>query len=67
MAPRPPADWFIGRYENLSYRERRVIEMRYGLHGEEPQTRRAIAAVFNVKPERIRHIGLKAIAQCRER
>jgi RNA polymerase primary sigma factor len=42
--------------ENLSYRERRVIELRYGLAGEHPRTLDEIGRTFNVTRERIRQI-----------
>jgi RNA polymerase primary sigma factor len=42
--------------ENLSYRERRVLELRYGLDGEHPRTLHEISSTFNVTRERIRKI-----------
>jgi len=42
--------------ENLSYRERRVLELRYGLGGEHPCTLEQISRTFNVTRERIRQI-----------
>jgi len=42
--------------ENLSYRERRVIELRYGLGDQQPRTLEEIARAFNVTRERIRQI-----------
>ena len=42
--------------ENLSYRERRVLELRYGLGGEHPRTLLEIGRTFNVTRERIRQI-----------
>jgi RNA polymerase primary sigma factor len=42
--------------ENLSYRERRVLELRYGLHGEHPRTLDEVGRTFNVTRERIRQI-----------
>jgi RNA polymerase primary sigma factor len=42
--------------ENLSYRERRVLELRYGLGGEHPRTLAEIGRTFNVTRERIRQI-----------
>jgi len=41
---------------NLSYRERRVLELRYGLGGEPPRTLDEIGRTFNVTRERIRQI-----------
>ena len=42
--------------ENLSYRERRVLELRYGLGGEHPRTLGEVGRTFNVTRERIRQI-----------
>ena len=47
--------------ENLSYRERHVLELRYGL-GDQPQrTLQEIARTFNVTRERIRQIEIKSL------
>jgi RNA polymerase primary sigma factor len=45
-----------GALENLSYRERRVLELRYGLGGEHPRTLDEVGRTFNVTRERIRQI-----------
>src|SRR5579885_2146254 len=48
----------------LSYRERRVLELRYGLNGEQPQTLDEVGRAFQVTRERIRQIenqGLKKL------
>jgi RNA polymerase primary sigma factor len=42
--------------ENLSYRERRVLELRYGLGREHPRTLDEVGRRFNVTRERIRQI-----------
>jgi RNA polymerase primary sigma factor len=42
--------------EGLAYRERRVLELRYGLGGVHPQTLGEIGRTFNVTRERIRQI-----------
>jgi len=42
--------------ENLSYRDRRVLELRYGLGGEHPRTLEEVGRTFNVTRERIRQI-----------
>src|SRR6266576_1799890 len=42
--------------ENLSYRERRVLELGYGLGGEHPRTLDEVGRTFNVTRERIRQI-----------
>jgi len=55
--------------ENLSYRERRVLELRYGLDGEPPHTLDEVGRTFNVTRERIRQIenqSLKKLQNPRE-
>ena len=55
--------------ENLSYRERRVLELRYGLGGEHPCTLDQVGRTFNVTRERIRQIenqSLKKLQTLRE-
>ena len=55
--------------ENLSYRERRVLELRYGLGDEHPRTLDEIGRTFNVTRERIRQIenhALKKLQSIRE-
>jgi RNA polymerase primary sigma factor len=55
--------------ENLSYRERRVLELRYGLGGEHPRTLDEVGRTFNVTRERIRQIenqSLKKLQNLRE-
>jgi RNA polymerase primary sigma factor len=47
--------------ENLSYRERRVLELRYGLGGEHPRTLAEISSTFNVTRERIRQIETQSL------
>ena len=42
--------------KKLSYRERRVLELRYGLGGEHPRTLNEVGRTFNVTRERIRQI-----------
>jgi len=45
----------------LSYRERRVLELRYGLGGEHPRTLDEIGRTFNVTRERIRQIETQSL------
>jgi RNA polymerase primary sigma factor len=55
--------------ENLSYRERRVLELRYGLGTERPCTLDEVGRTFNVTRERIRqieHQALKKLQTIRE-
>ena len=40
----------------LSHRERRVLELRYGLDGQHPRTLDEVGRTFNVTRERIRQI-----------
>jgi len=50
--------------KSLSQRERRVLELRYGLAGEQPQTLDEVGRAFSVTRERIRQIenqGLKKL------
>jgi RNA polymerase primary sigma factor len=47
--------------DNLSYRERRVIQLRFGLNGEQPATLDAVAKVFGLTRERTRQIEENAI------
>ena len=42
--------------EDLSYRERRVLELRYGLDGDYPRTLDDVGRTFNVTRELIRQI-----------
>jgi RNA polymerase primary sigma factor len=42
--------------DNLSYRERRVLELRYGLGDQRPRTLSEVGLAFNVTRERIRQI-----------
>ena len=47
--------------ENLSYRQRRVLELRYGLGGEHPRTLDEVGRTFNVTRERIRQIESQSL------
>jgi RNA polymerase primary sigma factor len=46
---------------NLSFRERRVLELRYGLGGERPRTLDEVGRTFNVTRERIRQIENRSL------
>ena len=54
----------------LPLRERRVLELRFGLNGEQPQTLDEVGRVFSVTRERIRQIEsrtlqkLRALGEC---
>jgi RNA polymerase primary sigma factor len=47
--------------ENLSYRERRVVELRYGLFGEQPRTLDDVGRMFGLTRERTRQIEEHAV------
>jgi len=47
--------------EGLSYRERRVIELRFGLSGEQPRTLDQVGRVLNLTREKIRRIENEAL------
>jgi RNA polymerase primary sigma factor len=42
--------------DNLPYRDRRILELRYGLGGEQPQTLDKVARLFQLTRERTRQI-----------
>jgi RNA polymerase primary sigma factor len=50
---------------SLSQRERRVLEMRYGLNGEHPRTLDEVGRTFNVTRERIRQIENQSLKKLR--
>jgi RNA polymerase primary sigma factor len=51
--------------ESLSARERRVLELRYGLDGQTPQTLDEVGRAFNVTRERIRQIENQSLKKLR--
>jgi RNA polymerase primary sigma factor len=51
--------------ETLSYRERRVLELRYGLDGQHPRTLDEVGKAFNVTRERIRQIENQCLKKLR--
>lgn len=58
---RVPQEW-LDALEQLAYRERRILELRFGTGGiYGPQTLAQVAEVFNVTEERIRQIEAQAI------
>ena len=50
---------------SLSSRERRVLELRYGLDGQHPQTLDEVGRAFNVTRERIRQIENQSLKKLR--
>jgi RNA polymerase primary sigma factor len=55
------AERLRGVLEHLSYRERRVLELRNGIGGETPRTLDEVGQIFNVTRERIRQIETEAL------
>jgi len=51
--------------ETLVYRERRVLELRFGLNGEQPHTLEEVGLVFEVTRERIRQIETTVLKKLR--
>jgi RNA polymerase primary sigma factor len=51
--------------ETLSARERRVLELRYGLDGQHPRTLDEVGRTFNVTRERIRQIENQSLKKLR--
>jgi RNA polymerase primary sigma factor len=47
----------------LTQRERKVIELRFGLKGEHPCTLEQVGQIFGVTRERIRQIEAKTLAK----
>ena len=50
---------------SLTHRERRILELRYGLAGEIPRTLDEVGRVFNVTRERIRQIETQSLKKIR--
>jgi RNA polymerase primary sigma factor len=50
-----------GVLDTLTHRERRVLELRFGLRGEEPRTLEEVGQRFGVTRERIRQIEAKTL------
>lgn len=46
---------------NLSQRERRVLELRFGIGGTAPQTLDQVGRAFNITRERVRHIETQSL------
>src|SRR5665647_2237455 len=49
--------------KSMDERERKVVELRFGLKGEQPRTLAEVSSRFNVSRERIRQIEAKALEQ----
>ena len=50
---------------SLAPRERRVLELRYGLDGQHPRTLDEVGRTFNVTRERIRQIENQSLKKLR--
>ncbi len=50
---------------SMDERERKVVELRFGLKGEHPRTLAEVSSRFNVSRERIRQIEAKALETIR--
>ena len=53
-------------FSTLKERERQVLRMRFGLHGEKPRTLEELGKIFNLSRERVRQIEIKALAKLRQ-
>lgn len=51
--------------ESISYRQRRVLELRFGFGGERPLTLDEVGRVFSIARERVRSIESSALEGCR--
>lgn len=51
--------------DRLPEKERRVIELRFGLRGEEPRTLREIGDILNISRERVRQLETRALRKLR--
>lgn len=53
--------------DELSPREKRILELRYGLEDDHPRTLKEVGKVFNVSRERIRQIEKKALRKLKSK
>jgi RNA polymerase primary sigma factor len=51
--------------KNLSYRERRILELRYGLGDEQPRTLADLSSLFALTRERVRQIEKRSLRKLR--
>ncbi len=51
--------------DGLPYRERRVVELRWGLRGESPRTLDQVGRIFNLTREKVRAIETRALDSLR--
>jgi RNA polymerase primary sigma factor len=50
----------------LSDKEREIIELRYGLNGQNPMSLKEIGELYNLTKERIRQIEKKALERMKQ-
>ncbi len=50
----------------LDERERQIVAMRYGLHGDHPRTLKQVGAVLGLTAERVRQLETRAISKLRQ-
>lgn len=55
----------ISLMEKLPEKERKVLELRYGLNREEPKTLREIGEILNISRERVRQLESRALRKLR--
>jgi RNA polymerase sigma factor (sigma-70 family) len=60
-------DEVVGLLAQLTVRERRILELRYGLGAREPLTLQEIGAEVGLTRERVRQIEGEALDKLRER
>lgn len=51
---------------SLSFREQKIIELRFGLDGQEPRTLEDIGRAFNITKERVRQIEVTCLEKMRK-
>jgi RNA polymerase sigma factor (sigma-70 family) len=52
--------------ERLTERERRILELRYGLNDYQPRTLDEVGVVFGISRERVRQIQKEALAKLQD-
>lgn len=52
--------------DRLSFRERKIVELRFGLEGKDPKTLEDIGRAFNITKERVRQIEASCLEKMRK-
>ena len=60
-------DWLYEAMDELTYREREIIKLRYGIGDIYTYTLQEVGRIFKVTRERVRQIEAKAIRKLRRR